>query len=60
MNQDQVKGAAKYANGQAREKAGTAADSSNQEGKGLASQGEGPLQKAYRNIKEVLKNSRHT
>ncbi len=60
MNQDQVKGAAKNANAQAREKAGKAAGSSEQEGRGLASQGKGRLQKAYGNIKEVLKNSRHT
>jgi uncharacterized protein YjbJ (UPF0337 family) len=59
MNKHQVNGAAKGALGRAQERAGKAVGSSGQEAKGLVRQAEAKLQKAYGDLKEALKNSRH-
>ena len=58
MNKDQVAGAAKDATGKAQEKAGEAVGSPGQEAKGLVKQGEGKVQKAYGDAKEVLKGKK--
>lgn len=60
MNKDQVKGALKGALGKVQEHAGKTAGSREQEAKGLATQAEARLQKAYGDVKQALKNSRHS
>jgi uncharacterized protein YjbJ (UPF0337 family) len=60
MNKDQVKGAVKGGLGKLQQHAGKTIGSSEQEAKGLAKQSEGRLQKAYGNLKEALRNSRHS
>jgi uncharacterized protein YjbJ (UPF0337 family) len=60
MNKDHVKGAAKGALGTARERAGKISGSAGHEVKGHARQADAKLQKAYGDLKEALKNSRHT
>jgi len=60
MNKDQVNGAAKRALGTAQERAGKISGNASQEAKGLARQAEAKMQKAYGDLKEALKNSRHT
>jgi uncharacterized protein YjbJ (UPF0337 family) len=60
MNKHQVKGAVKDALGRLQEHAGKTIGSPAQEAKGIARQGQGRLQKAYGNVKEALKNSRHS
>lgn len=60
MNKDQVKGAVKDTAGKVQEEAGKLTGSKTQEAKGLAKQGEGKAQSAYANLKETLKNSRHS
>ena len=58
MNKDQVKGAAKDAAGKAQVKTGEAVGSATQEAKGLVKQGEGKVQKAYGDVKEVIKGNK--
>ena len=60
MNKDQVSGARKGAQGKLQEQAGKAAGSGTQEAKGVGKQAEARLQKAYGDVKEALKNSRHS
>jgi uncharacterized protein YjbJ (UPF0337 family) len=60
MNKDQVNGALKGAQGKVQEQAGKAVGSGAQEKKGVGKQAEARLQKAYGNVKEALKNSRHS
>ncbi|MDB5873583.1 MAG: ral stress protein CsbD [Ramlibacter sp.] len=60
MNRNQVNGAIKDALGRVQEHAGKTMGNSEQEAKGLARQGQGRLQKAYGDLKEALKNSRHS
>ena len=60
MNRNQIKGAIKDALGRVQEHAGKAMGSSEQEARGVARQGQGRLQKAYGNLKEALKKSRHS
>jgi uncharacterized protein YjbJ (UPF0337 family) len=60
MNKHQVKGALKDTAGKAQEQAGKATGNATQEAKGLAKQGEGKAQTAYGNVKEILRNSRHS
>lgn len=58
MNKDQIKGVVKDAVGKAQEKAGEANGNDVQEAKGLLKQGEGKVQKAYGDVKEVLKGKK--
>lgn len=58
MNKDQVKGAVKDAAGKLQEKAGEAIGSTEQQDKGLVNQVEGKVQKAYGDVKEVLKDAK--
>ena len=58
MNKDQVKGAARDAAGKVQEKAGDVIGSTDQQDKGLGKQAEGILQKAYGDVKEVLKGNK--
>ena len=60
MNNDQLKGAVKDTAGKAQEEAGKLTGNKTEEAKGLAKQGEGKAQTAYGNLKETLKNSRHS
>jgi uncharacterized protein YjbJ (UPF0337 family) len=60
MNKHQFKGAAKGALGTAQERAGKIIGSAGQEARGLARQAEAKLQKAYGDLKQALKDSRHT
>lgn len=60
MNKHQVKGSLKDAAGKAQEEVGKATGNRTQEAKGVAKQGEGKAQNAYGNLKETLKNSRHS
>jgi uncharacterized protein YjbJ (UPF0337 family) len=60
MNKDQINGALKNALGKVQEHAGKTIGSAAQRTKGLVRQGEGRLQKAYGNVKDALKNSRHS
>ena len=60
MNTNQIKGAIKDALGRVQEHAGKTVGNSQQEARGVARQGQGRLQKAYGNLKEALKNSRHS
>jgi uncharacterized protein YjbJ (UPF0337 family) len=60
MNKDQIKGALRRALGRVQEHAGKTIGSTAQETKGLVRQGEGRLQKACGDVKEVLKKSRHS
>jgi uncharacterized protein YjbJ (UPF0337 family) len=60
MNKDQIRGAVKGGLGKLREHAGKTIGSREQEAKGLAKQTEGRVQTAYGNLKEALRNSRHS
>jgi uncharacterized protein YjbJ (UPF0337 family) len=60
MNKDQVNGSLKDAQGKVQEQAGKSAGNRTQEVQGLAKQAEARLQKAYGDVKEALKNSRHS
>lgn len=60
MNKDQLKGAVKDTAGKAQKEVGKATGNKTQEVKGAAKQGEGKVQTAYGNLKETLKNSRHS
>jgi len=60
MNKDQVIGTLQGAQGQAQEQAGKTVGNPTQEAKGLVKQAEARLQKAYGDVKEALKNSRHS
>ena len=60
MNKDQLRGALRRALGRVQEHAGKTIGSAAQETKGRARQGEGKLQKACGDVKEVLRNSRHS
>jgi uncharacterized protein YjbJ (UPF0337 family) len=60
MNKDQVSGALKGALGKVQERAGKATGNTEQEAKGLVTVAEARLQKAYGDVKEALKNSRHS
>jgi uncharacterized protein YjbJ (UPF0337 family) len=60
MNKDQVNGARKDAQGNVQEQAGKAVGNPTEEAKGLRKQAEARLQKAYGDVKEALKNSRHS
>jgi uncharacterized protein YjbJ (UPF0337 family) len=60
MNKDQVHGTIKDALGKAQAHAGKTVGSQKQEAKGTLKQTQGRLQKAYGDLKEALKNSRHT
>jgi len=59
MNKHQFKGAVKDVAGRLQEHAGKTVGSTDQESKGIARQSEGRLQRAYGNLKEALKGSRH-
>ena len=58
MNKDQVTGAAKDAAGKVQRKTGEAVGSLSEEAKGLLKQGEGKVQKAYGDAKEVVKGKK--
>jgi uncharacterized protein YjbJ (UPF0337 family) len=60
MNKDPLDGSAKDAEGKVQEQAGGTAGNSAQEAKGLRTQAEARLQKAYGAVKEAMKNSRHS
>jgi len=60
MNKHQINGAVKNALGRLQEHAGKTVGSTGQESKGVARQGAGRLQRAYGNVKEALKGSRHS
>ena len=60
MNKDQINGAAKEAAGKATVRAARAIGSANEAARGRIMQSEGRFQKAYGNVKEALKNSRHS
>jgi uncharacterized protein YjbJ (UPF0337 family) len=60
MNKDQLKGSVKDTLGKLQRRAGKAIGSTSQEAKGMARQSEGRLQKADGDLREALKNSRHT
>jgi uncharacterized protein YjbJ (UPF0337 family) len=60
MNRDQLKGKVKDTAGKAQKEAGRATGKDTEAAKGLATQGEGKAQTAYGNLKETLKNSRHS
>jgi len=60
MNKDQVDSALKGAQGKVEEKVGNAVGNPTLESKGLVKQAEDRLQKAYGDVKEALKNSRHS
>jgi uncharacterized protein YjbJ (UPF0337 family) len=60
MNKDQVIGTLKDAQGKVQEHAGKTVGNPAQEAKGLVKQAEARLQKACGDVKEALKNSRHS
>ena len=60
MNKDQLKGSVKDALGKLQKRAGRALGSTSQEAKGLARQSEGRVQKADGDLRQALKNSRHS
>jgi uncharacterized protein YjbJ (UPF0337 family) len=60
MNKDQVNGSLKDATGRVQEQVGKTAGNPTQEAKGIGKQAEARLQKAYGDVKEALKNSRHS
>lgn len=60
MNKDQIKTALNGALGRVQEHAGKTIGSSEQEAKGLIRQGQARLQKAYDDVKDALRNSRHS
>jgi uncharacterized protein YjbJ (UPF0337 family) len=60
MNKDQIDGALKGAQGKVQERTGSAVGNPTLEAKGLVKQAEARLQKAYGDVKEALKNSRHS
>ena len=60
MNKDQLKGTLKGAQGTAQAQAGKSTGSTDQQAQGLVKQAEARLQKAYGDMKEALKNSRHS
>jgi uncharacterized protein YjbJ (UPF0337 family) len=60
MNKDQVNGTLKGVPGKTRERVGNATGNREEEAKGVVAQAEARLQKAYGDVKEALKNSRHS
>ena len=60
MNKDQVNGALKGAQGKVQEQVGRTVGNRTQEANGVVKQAEARLQKAYGDVKEALKNSRHS
>ncbi|MEO7392073.1 MAG: CsbD family protein [Ramlibacter sp.] len=60
MNKHQLIGATKGALGAAQQPAGKSLGSTSQKAKGLAKKAEVRMQEAYGNLKEALKNSRHS
>jgi uncharacterized protein YjbJ (UPF0337 family) len=60
MNKDQANGALRSAQGKMQEAAGKVIGSPAQQAKGIVKQGEGRLLTACGNVKEALKNSRHS
>ena len=58
MNKDQVKGAVKDATGKLQEQVGVATGNVDQQDKGVVKQVEGKVQKAYGDIKEVVKGKK--
>ena len=60
MNKDQAEGAVKASLGTLQGRTGRVIGSPNQEAKRLARQAEARLQKATGDVREALKNSRHT
>ena len=60
MNKDQLKGSVKDTLGKLQKRAGRALGSTSQEAKGLARQAEARVQKADGDLREALKNSRHS
>ncbi|MBT9477095.1 CsbD family protein [Polaromonas sp.] len=57
MNKDQIAGATKEAAGKVQEAAGKLIGSKEQEAKGLVKQVEGNTQKAYGDVKEIVKDA---
>ena len=60
MNKDQANCAAKGAKGTAQERAGKVTASARHEARGLARQADAKSHKACDDLKQALKNSRHT
>ena len=61
MNKDQIDSSLKGAQGRVQEEeAGKAVGNPTLQAKGVLKQAEARLQKAYANVKDVLKNSRHS
>jgi uncharacterized protein YjbJ (UPF0337 family) len=60
MNKHQINGTLKSALGRLQEHAGKTVGSAGQESRGIVRQHEGRLQRAYGNVKEALKGSRHS
>jgi uncharacterized protein YjbJ (UPF0337 family) len=60
MKKDTINGALKSPLGKVKGPAGRAAGSAAQEAKSVVRENEGKLQAAYDNVKEILKNSRHS
>lgn len=58
MNKDQVKGAVRDAAGRLQERAGQAVGNTDQQDKGVVKQVEGKVQKAYGDVKEVLRGNK--
>jgi uncharacterized protein YjbJ (UPF0337 family) len=59
MNKHQITGAVMNALGRLQEHAGKTVGSAGQEAKGVARQNAARMERAYGNVKEVLKGSRH-
>ncbi len=57
MNTNQVKGTLKDGAGKVQEQVGKVTGSEEQQGKGLVKQAEGKAEKAYGDVKEVLKDA---
>ncbi len=60
MNRDQAKGAIKGTVGKAQAEAGRATSNQDREAKGILKENQGRMQKAYCDLKEALRNSRHS
>ena len=60
MNKDQFNGALKNALGRLQEHAGKTTGNPGQQSKGVVRQSAGRLQRAYGNVKEALRGSRHS
>jgi uncharacterized protein YjbJ (UPF0337 family) len=57
MNKDQLKGAAKEAEGKVQKNVGDATDNLSQQAKGLGKEAAGKVQKNYGDAKEDIKNA---